>query len=238
MLGEKIRIAIITDVHGNLPALKAVINEIKKLSCEHIFHLGDSIGIGPFPKERLELMLQDDKINMIMGNHETYFAFGIPSYVTGGEVEHQKWVHTSLNETLRLSVSKFPYVVSKQYFNIIVTFLHYPLRDDSGKFKAILKNPTPSDLDELFKDIKSDIIFYGHHHPFTDVEGRARYINPGSLGCSQDSMARFTILEITKEEYSIEHKAVPYSKEQIFYGLENREVPEREFISKIFFGKL
>lgn len=230
-----------TDVHGNLPALKAVLNEIEALSCDEIYHLGDSIGMGPFPIECLELMMQTDKLHMVMGNHETYFAFGIPnthpSCIRDGEFEHQKWVHASIGEELKYKVAKFPYVISRKYFDTNVTFLHYPLKENSKDFKSICKDLTPSNLDELFQNIESDIIFYGHHHSFSDVTGRVRYINPGSLGCSQDSAARFTILDVSNEEYKIEHKMVPYSKDLIFDEFEKRKVPEREFISKIFFGK-
>ncbi|MBU3143813.1 metallophosphoesterase [Clostridium sp. CF012] len=241
MIKENLKIVIITDVHGNLPALKAVLNEVEDISYDYIVHLGDSIGIGPFPKECLELLLRTDKLSMIMGNHEAYFAFGIPnphpSHMSDGEYEHQKWVHSTIGESLKLNVSEFPYSISRTHFNINVTFIHYPLVDSCNDFKPICKEPNQDNLDQLFKNIESDIIFYGHHHPFSDIKGRGRYINPGSLGCSHDSLARFTILEISKEQYSIKHKMVTYLKDSIFEEFEKREVPERELISKLFFGK-
>lgn len=241
LLKEKIKIVIITDVHGNLPALKAVLNEVEDISYDYIVHLGDSIGMGPFPKECLELMLSTDKLSMIMGNHEAYFAFGIlnphPSHMSDGEYEHQKWVHSTIGEALKLNVAEFPYSISRKHFNINVTFIHYPLVPSSKDFKPICKESTQNNLDKLFKNIESDIIFYGHHHPFSDIKGRGRYINPGSLGCSHDSLARFTILEISKDQYSVQHKVVTYSKDSIFDEFEKKEVPERDFISKIFFGK-
>ena len=237
MLEDKIRIAIITDVHGNLPALKAVLNDNEKMHCNFIYHLGDSIDIGPFPKECLELMLENDKLNMIMGNHEGYYVFGTPDYIGDGERKHQRWTHEFLGETFKASVSKFPYVLTKKFFDTTVTFLHYAFDEESKEFIDILKNHELNDLEELFKNIDSEIIFYGHNHPFSDIKGRTRYINPGSLGCSHDSFARFTILEVSKEGYTIEHKAIPYSKDLVFEELDKREVPEREFISKIFFEK-
>ncbi len=51
------KIAVLTDVHGNLPALQAALRGIRREGCDAIFHTGDSIGIGPYPAECLELLL-------------------------------------------------------------------------------------------------------------------------------------------------------------------------------------
>ena len=51
------KIAVLTDVHGNLPALQAALSVLRREDADAIFHTGDAIGIGPFPAECLELLL-------------------------------------------------------------------------------------------------------------------------------------------------------------------------------------
>lgn len=64
------KIAILTDVHGNLPALQVALRAIRREGADAIFHTGDAIGIGPFPAECLELLLSTPGMNLICGNHD------------------------------------------------------------------------------------------------------------------------------------------------------------------------
>ncbi len=68
--------AIMTDVHGNLPALEAAVKVIDSEHCDAIFHLGDAVGIGPFPAESLELLLSLPNFRSVMGNHDAWFVRG------------------------------------------------------------------------------------------------------------------------------------------------------------------
>ena len=63
------KLAIISDVHGNFIALKKVIEKIYSLNCHEIYFLGDSVGYLPYPNETINL-LREYKIKCIKGNHE------------------------------------------------------------------------------------------------------------------------------------------------------------------------
>ena len=65
------KIAIITDVHGNLEALTSVLEDIKKNNFDEIICLGDSIDIGPNSKECIELLIENN-VKSVLGNHEIY----------------------------------------------------------------------------------------------------------------------------------------------------------------------
>jgi len=64
-------IAVISDIHANLPALEAVFREIEGLGIEHILCCGDVVGYGPHPRECVEL-LRKRKIPCVLGNHDLY----------------------------------------------------------------------------------------------------------------------------------------------------------------------
>lgn len=77
------RIALIADIHGNLPALEAVMRDIRtrrKPDC--ILSLGDQVNLGPCPKETLAL-LRAENARCLHGNHERYILSamrGDPAY--------------------------------------------------------------------------------------------------------------------------------------------------------------
>ena len=73
-------------------------------------------------------------------------------------------------------------------------------------------------------------------HVAWDVEGRARYVNPGSLGCCRETVARFVILECAAGVYRLDRHAVPYDDTSLWEAFERREVPERRFLYGAFFG--
>ena len=83
---------------------------------------------------------------------------------------------------------------------------------------------------------ETPLIFYGHHHPYSDLQGRARYLNPGSLGCYQQAVARYCLVDIGPEGWSVTHHSVSYDDRALYLAFEGRGVPERAFIYRAFFG--
>lgn len=65
------RIALLSDVHANLPALEAVLRGIREKSPDKILSLGDQINLGPLPAETLVLLRSEDVV-CLSGNHERY----------------------------------------------------------------------------------------------------------------------------------------------------------------------
>ena len=70
------KLAIISDIHGNLPALEAVINDIENNNCDQIISLGDVAGYYCFINECIEILDKRRIIN-IMGNHDFYILNGV-----------------------------------------------------------------------------------------------------------------------------------------------------------------
>jgi predicted phosphodiesterase len=236
------RIAIITDIHGNLPALEAALDAIDREGCETIYCLGDVIGIGPYPAECLDLLLQRPDVRPIMGNHDAWFAFGLPTlqptWMTDGEFAHHRWVHAQLKPDLRPVVAQWPWVREERIDHLPVTFLHYPRDESRQEFAPVEQSLDPSAFDTLFAAHRTPLAFFGHHHPVADITGHSRYLNPGSLGCSTEAVARFGLLHVHDDgTYDIEFHAVPYDRQPVIHQLHERNVPERDFISRVFFGQ-
>src|SRR5574344_2607157 len=95
----KKRIALISDIHGNLEALESILEDIKKQEIDEIICLGDTIDIGPNSKECVDLLI-DNNIKSVLGNHEIYLLKGtdFDSSIVGEEKEHYKWVKETLTD--------------------------------------------------------------------------------------------------------------------------------------------
>jgi predicted phosphodiesterase len=231
-----------TDSHANLPALQSALKAVHLHGYDLIIHTGDSFAIGPYPSECFDLLSNTPNIRFTKGNHEAYFVEGLTPLQTSimgeGEVEHQKWTHAQLREQAKAIVKQWPYRIDIDQSGTMAAFLHYPLDALGRDFLSIrLVRPEAAQLDEAFAGDTSSAIFCGHEHTPFDVQERCRYVNPGSLGCSTDSLARYLMLDISEHGFTVEHHAEPYDMTAVLRAFEQRRVPEREFILKRFFGR-
>lgn len=232
------RAAILTDVHANLPALGAALDAVQRAGVDAIFHLGDAIAIGPFPRETLELLLGQPNTNFILGNHDEYFAFEIPDTIADDVRRHERWVHGQLPEDYRPILRRWPRSISLTIGDTEARFFHYALADDDWSFKPVIQSPEPEQLVGLFGRGSADLVFYGHHHPRADAYANGvRFVNPGALGCSHDNLARYAILQFDEQgRYEIDLCAAEYDRESVLKAFDEREVPVRDFIKRVFYG--
>src|ERR1700761_6606119 len=89
--------ALISDVHGNLEALRAVLADIENLGIKDIVCLGDVIGYGPEPRECLDI-IRNITSNVILGNHEEAVLQGCPPTFTPRARRSIDWTRKILLE--------------------------------------------------------------------------------------------------------------------------------------------
>lgn len=178
-----------------------------------------------------------------MGNHDAWFAFVLPeprpSWMTEGEDRHQRWVHERLDPALRPVVAGRPQAVGEELGSLRVAFAHDGLGGAGRCCAGVVRDPGPAALDALFASLLSAaVVFSGHDHTPRERIGRARYVNPGALGCHHRPVARFAVLSVDADGgYAVARHAVPYDEADLFAQFERREVPERAFIQEAFFGR-
>ena len=239
------RVAVMTDVHANLPALEAALMAIRSEGVEAVYHTGDAIGIGPFPAEVLDRLFHTPGVRAVMGNHDAWFAHGLPSprppWMSEGELAHQRWVHAQIDPTWRPVVAAWPWEIEEEVGGLLVAFVHYGIDPVGGGFEPIVPNQCATVLNRVFARQDARLVFYGHqHYPsrhVPDVVGRARYVNPGALGCGPAPVARFALLEVDRDgSHRVAFRSLPYNAAPLFRAFEERAVPERDFIMATFFG--
>lgn len=238
------RIAVITDAHANLPALQAAMRDIRLHGCDAVIHTGDAIAIGPQPAECVDLLLGTPEAVCLLGNHDMYYLYGLPQpqpdRMGDGEVEHQHWTHAQLEQVpeWREEMLRWPLTLEREYMGVMVRFQHAPLTtvEGSREYAVIPRGADGAVLDELFNAPKAALVCFGHYHNEWDVQGRARYLNPGSLGCHNQALARYLLITFAHSHYTIERHAVTYDDASLRRDFIERQVPERGFIDRVFFG--
>ncbi|WP_143069215.1 metallophosphoesterase family protein [Paenibacillus sp. OV219] len=97
--------------------------------------------------------------------------------------------------------------------------------------------PTAESLEQTYAEADYELVCFGHHHIVHHFVSTARtYFNPGSLGCYHLPKARYGIVTVNENGISARIIEVPYNNERFLHSYHKLEVPEREFILRIFHG--
>lgn len=159
------RFAILSDIHGNLEALQAVIQHIEHESVDEIICLGDIVGYGPNPNECIELIREKATI-ILAGNHD-YAPIGKidTSYFNNYAKIAIEWTGDVLKPESKNFLSKLP--LFEQHAGI---FLVHATPHQPGEWKYIF---SLDDAIEQFLSFEGQICFIGHSHsPVIFIEGK------------------------------------------------------------------
>lgn len=218
------RIAVISDIHANMAALEAVLEDIETQQIDTILSLGDNIGYGPDPEEVIrELRARD--IFSIQGNHE--YAVVNKAYFNKLNPDPRQ----SLELTLKmLSTESFDFINNLEPMTVVfgVRLVHgCPPKSPT----AYLFFPSQMVLDKIFGSFPEELCFYGHTHTLNffeegltpdrglDVDlgsyrlspARRYIINPGSVGQPRDGInnhAKYLIWD--RENRLVTYRDVAY----------------------------
>ena len=221
------RIAVITDIHANLPAFEASLKAIDAIGIEEIYCGGDLVGYGPHPNEVCAL-IQERGIPTIYGNYDYAIARDLEdcgcAYVTQHDRElGQQSVVWTLAHTDQHA---------KDFMRGLPFDLHVPLGDQNihlvhgspRKVNEYLFEDKPARLYERLAAAETDqVLVFGHtHKPWIHTYGGVLFVNCGSVGKPKDGdpRAAFAILEVD------EHGPVRASIQRVSYDAEavGREV--------------
>ncbi len=185
------KIAIISDIHGNLEALKSVLNDIESKNINKIYCLGDIIAKGSHPKECIDLIKEKCEV-VLKGNCDEYFTSNIDlSNKTTQEIDRIKWNKSMLDEESAKYLVNLPFCYEFYMSGRLIRLVHaHPERIDkfTGNIDSInniydLVLPSSNTI----SDEKADVLIYGHiHTPYVQKMYNRYIINAGSVGNSID----------------------------------------------------
>lgn len=160
--------AIISDVHGNLDALKVVLDDIARLGIKDIVCLGDVVGYGPEPRECLEIVNKVAKFT-ILGNHEAAVLAGVPPSFTPRARQALEWTRKILLEnekepaSLRTARQKIMQAFKVQLRQDGVQYVHGSPRDPTHEYVMPRDASDKKKMADIFASLE-DYCFCGHTH--------------------------------------------------------------------------
>ena len=223
------RIAIISDIHGNLEALKSTLEDIKKKNVDKIFCLGDIIAKGVHPTECIKLIRENCDI-VIRGNTDEYFSKEHTNIEELDETEQKriKWNKSLISNEDREYLLNLPFSYEFYLSGSLVRLFHATptiidkrvLNYDSFTEKYNMFLPSEKTMSNSI----ADVVIYGHlHHAFLDKIYNKTIINIGSVGNSIDVVRNekrdSSYLETTKSNYLIiegEYESREYNSDILF----------------------
>ena len=177
------RIGFISDIHGNFTALEAVLADIKKQHIDQLICLGDTVSLGPQPREVLDALREWDAIT-IMGNHDqaTLEPERCVEYeITEHLIPDLFWGREQLSREDLQFIGAFE-MTRTIHFLEDIELLAYHGSPKATTHLVLATTPTET-LDDYFKEQPASVFIGGHSHiQMQRRHGKKLFLNSGSVG--------------------------------------------------------
>lgn len=211
------KLAVVSDIHGNLPALQAVVKDFRG-QVDAVISLGDVVNYGPWSDECIELLNSISHVQPISGNHEEIFLGYRPIQKESDIVK--KFFHVLISRFRQKDViARWPKKVQLEGWNFIHTINNLKIYKDTTVF------------------LESDTCIGHTHYSFHVQQGSFQLVNPGSVGQNRANLAIacYAILDVPDRKVFL--KSIPYSVEPLLAEMEKLNYPAEciaYYQSKIF----
>lgn len=223
------KVALVGDVHANLPALEAVLAHARERGVETIWNVGDWLGYGAFPNEVVALLRREATLNII-GNYDLK------------ALEIMQEPERKVKRSEKLLAFRWTYEqLSKEHRKYLRALSQEVRLEVAGK-RILLTHGSPASntehlgpetplerLQELAEMARADIVICGHsHRPWARKVGAVWFINTGSVGRPDDGDPRacYAILWLGPRFFRLRHYRVAYDVERAAAAIRKHKLPE------------
>lgn len=228
------KVALVGDVHANLPALEAVLDHAEQRKVEAIWNVGDFVGYGAFPNQVIQRLRHEQAVS-IAGNYD----LRVLKFQKKKETWRKKkrlekflafqWTDDNLTKENREYLRSLPVERELQTEGHRILLTHGSPASDSEH----LTPDTPQErLDELAAMVTADLVICGHsHQPFLAEADGVTFINTGSVGRPDDGDPRacYAMLQIGRpagETPQVHHYRVAYDVGRAVAAIRDCGLPE------------
>lgn len=218
------RIAVLADIHGNLPAFEAVLNDLADASVDEIILAGDLVGRGPQGSAVVK-RAQSLGLRSVRGNHEDYILSfrrrEVPAeWLEAEEWGCSRWMAAELDESDIAFIDSFPFTTSPATADTVKIFHGSPSSYNEGL------GPWTDDakVQKYLVESAGQVLVCGHtHRPAQWHFAAGLAVNVGSVGLpfNADTRAQYAILTSGPDGWSVEPRMVAYDKELVFAAYES-----------------
>lgn len=231
------RIAFISDIHGNANALEAVLADIKKKCVDKIYVLGDICYRGPEPQRSLDLV-RGLNTEVIKGNADEWVVRG----VNKGEVpdsaleimnKERDWVCSQLDKESIDYLEALPTELKLEFEGFKIHAFH---ATPESLFEVVLPQESEESLETKMMGEEANLYVYAHiHKPFIRYISGKVIMNIGSVGLPFDGMAKtsYGLVDFDGQYFETTIARVGYDINQTISKYENSNYPNKEMMTKL-----
>jgi diadenosine tetraphosphatase ApaH/serine/threonine PP2A family protein phosphatase len=233
-----VRVAIVSDIHGNRPAFEAVLEEISVAACEEVWSLGDLVGYGAEPDACVELARAHCAVSLA-GNHDLGVTGALPlEEFSAGARLAAEWTRTT---------------IAPETLAYLQTLQPLDEHEAAGLYHASPRDPiweyvlSPLQAELCLDAQPGRISFVGHSHvalSFSRTDGGSAtgevrgggteldlsqgewLLNPGSVGQPRDGDSRAAWLEFDLETWKVRYHRVEYDIDEAAAAIRAARLPE------------
>ncbi|PLT35581.1 metallophosphoesterase [Bacillus sp. V5-8f] len=231
------KIAFISDIHGNATALESVLKDINQRSVDKIFVLGDICYRGLEPQRSLDLVRSLDT-QVIKGNADEWVIRGVRE----GEVpdsaieimnQERDWTYSKLDDESIQYLKDLPEELKLEFGNVKIHAFH---ATPDNLFNVV--HPFESDETMIAKQmgVEAGIYLYAHiHKPFIRYINGKCIINIGSVGLPFDGVRKssYALVDIDGDSFQTSIVRVGYDVENVINELLESDYPNKELLNKV-----
>jgi putative phosphoesterase len=210
-------VAVITDIHGNLPALEAALARVDELGVEMIYCGGDLVGYGPWPNEVCRLIAERE-IPTIYGNYDYAISRDLEDCGCAYRDQHERelgelsiaWTLEHTDRESKAFMRELPFDLRFELAGERVRLVHGSPRKVN---EYLFEDKPQKTFERIAAGADCDVLVFGHtHQPWIHAYGDARFVNCGSVGKPKDGDPRgaFAVLEEADGEVAARIERVDY----------------------------
>ena len=235
-------LALLADIHGNLTALEAVLDDMAAFKVEGFLCLGDVANFGPEPKETLR-RLQSLEPKTVMGNTDAYLLkprtlqdVATPDENTDFFLAVEAWSAAQLEDDDLAYIRTFQETVRHPWHDLTILAYHGSPKSYDDPVRAT----TPDEVLDGYFEGESAALYVGAHthEQFVRRYHDARVMNPGSVGLSfvitvenkavNYPVAEYALLDVVRGEPNLTLRRVLYNAEACVESVRKSEMPYQE----------
>lgn len=249
------RIALFSDVHGNLIALNAVLEDIKSQGGADAFWvLGDLVAIGYDPARTLERLVTLPSVRFASGNTDRYVVTGERPPPTVEAVQAEPSLVPKIMEIAQNFAWTQGYVTAAGWLDWLAELpleqrltlpngtrllgVHAAPGTDDGT--GVYPGLSDGELQAIVAGCRADLVCVGHTHwPVDRSASGVRVVNLGSVSnpWAPDLRASYVLLKADASGYRLQHRRVDYERQAVIKAIQRSRHPAGEFMISHFSGQ-
>ena len=236
------RIAGISDIHGNMEAVNAVMDDIEKSNCEKLFVLGDYAMAGPEPNDTIMYFMEkanDTNTEMIQGNTDLMIATYSESLYNS--LKEKAPVMSSalqddvknISESEKLFLKNLPAQKGVNIDGVSFLLVHGSPRKNN---EDILADTPLENIEKMVENVNEQVILCGHTHiPCGfQTKNKKTIVNVGSIGrpFTPEAKSCYLIIDVIDGKCVFQHKFVKYDNKKASEKLKKRAFNGAELLAE------